>query len=187
MFIGGEAPNCVECIELESVREVVGKRCQGIGRIRPRIVLYNEDNPDGMAIGSVSLADISARPDGLVVVGTTLKIPGVRRLVREMSQAVHSANGAVVWLNVDSPPSLREFDGCFDMIVKGDCQVIPQLLKDYNIEVKAKLEQEAQAKLLRKEKAELKAKEKLKQKTLEDHFKVTKKTVTTNKKIVTNT
>ena len=121
------APECPECKEIESVRSVAGKRPQGIGRLRPRVVLYNEFNPDADAIGQVSEADLTSRPDGLIVVGTTLKIPGVRRLVREMSQAVHAAKGATVWMNIDDPPQIskREFEGCFDLIVKGDCQIIP--------------------------------------------------------------
>ena len=59
-------------------RAVAGKRSQGIGKLRPRLVLYNEGNPDAEAIGSVSEADLLSRPDGLVVVGTSLKIPGVK-------------------------------------------------------------------------------------------------------------
>jgi NAD+-dependent protein deacetylase SIR2 len=132
MFQTEDVPECPECIELEKVRVVAGKRTQGVGRLRPRIVLYNEANPDADAIGEISHGDLSSKPDGLVVVGTSLKIPGVRRLVREMANAVHAAKGAVVWMNVDNPPSFgAQFDGCFDLIVKGDCQVIPQLMKDY--------------------------------------------------------
>jgi len=39
---------CQECIVADDVRQVVGKRCLGIGMIRPRVVLYNEPNPDAV-------------------------------------------------------------------------------------------------------------------------------------------
>ena len=39
---------CMECRVADDVRQVVGKRCQGVGIIRPRVVLYNEPNPDAV-------------------------------------------------------------------------------------------------------------------------------------------
>jgi NAD-dependent protein deacetylase SIR2 len=41
---------CNECQEADDVRQVVGKRSQGIGIIRPRVVLYNELNPDAVLL-----------------------------------------------------------------------------------------------------------------------------------------
>ncbi|KAK9376203.1 DHS-like NAD/FAD-binding domain-containing protein [Lipomyces chichibuensis] len=122
-------PECNECRELDSVREVVGKRTQGVGRLRPRIVLYNEFNPDGEAIGKVTSSDLKARPDGMLVVGTSLKVPGVRRIVKEMSAAVHAANGMVVWVNEIDPPAAKMFENCFDLMLRGDCQEIPSILE----------------------------------------------------------
>ena len=49
---GGEM-GCMECREADDVRQVVGKRPQGIGIIRPRVVLYHEPNPD--AVPSISM------------------------------------------------------------------------------------------------------------------------------------
>ncbi|KAK9367988.1 DHS-like NAD/FAD-binding domain-containing protein [Lipomyces kononenkoae] len=129
LFQGSRIPECTECKELDSVREVVGKRTQGVGRLRPRIVLYNEFNPDGEAIGKVTSADLKARPDGMLVVGTSLKVPGVRRIVKEMSSAVHAASGMVVWINEEDPPAAKMFENCFDLILKGDCQDIPCILE----------------------------------------------------------
>jgi NAD+-dependent protein deacetylase SIR2 len=43
----GEA-GCQECKVADDVRQVVGKRCLGVGMIRPRVVLYNEPNPDAV-------------------------------------------------------------------------------------------------------------------------------------------
>lgn len=126
-------PECPECRELEDVRRVAGKRSQGIGRLRPRIVLYNENNPEAELIGRVCEADLKKRPDGLIVVGTTLKVPGVKRLVKELCQAVHAAKGATVWMNLEEPPQQIFKD--FDLVVKGDCQAVPQLLTVYEAEI----------------------------------------------------
>jgi NAD+-dependent protein deacetylase SIR2 len=43
-----EEMGCMECRVADDVRQVVGKRCQGVGMIRPRVVLYNEPNPDAV-------------------------------------------------------------------------------------------------------------------------------------------
>lgn len=138
LFTSSETvPECPECLKIDSARIDSGKRPMGIGRLRPKVVLYNEFNPDAEIIGQITEYDLTSRPDGLIVVGTSLKIPGVRRMVREMSQAVHASKGATVWMNIDDPPQItkREFKGCFDLIVKGDCQIIPKLLKDYEQEI----------------------------------------------------
>lgn len=135
LFTTGDTPECPECLEFDNVRTIAGKRPLGAGRLRPRVVLYNEDNPDAESIGAVSEQDLVSRPDGLVVVGTTLKIPGVKRLVKEMSAAVHAAKGACLWINVDDFPQLdTQFEGCFDMLIRGDCQDIPRIIEHYTRE-----------------------------------------------------
>lgn len=161
--INGSIPDCPECAELDSVREVAGKRTHGVGKIRPKIVLYNEPNPDSEAIGAVTEADLSSRPDCLLVVGTTLKIPGVKRMVKELAQSVHAANGVNVWMNIDDPPPVlsTQFEDCFDLLVKGDCQIISQLLMDYEQKTAAVAQEKARLREERKRKADLRAQEKL--------------------------
>lgn len=120
-FEGPCPPLCNLCKETEMARTTVGQRSHGVGTLRPRIVLYNEHSPDEEAIGSVVTADLRARPDCLIVVGTSLKIPGVRRIVREMSRVVRGRkDGLTVWINRDSMPVGKEFADCWDLIVKGD-------------------------------------------------------------------
>lgn len=159
----GSIPDCPECAELDSVREVAGKRTHGVGKIRPKIVLYNEPNPDSEAIGAVTEADLSSRPDCLLVVGTTLKIPGVKRMVKELAQAVHAANGVNVWMNIDDPPPVlgTQFEDCFDLLIKGDCQIIPQLLMNYEQKMQDAALEKQRLREERKRKADLRAQEKL--------------------------
>lgn len=128
LFRGSEPPDCTECEEMDSVRGVAGKRALGVGKLRPRIVLYNEFNPDAEAIGAVTKADLKSRPDCLIVVGTSLKVPGVRRIVREMCGVVQDYRGGMtVWINEDDPPVGKDFDGAFDIIVRGDCEKVAKI------------------------------------------------------------
>jgi NAD-dependent histone deacetylase SIR2 len=128
IFVGAQPPDCRECLEMESVRGIAGKRSLGVGKLRPRIVLYNEFHPDGDAIGAVTAADIKARPDALIVVGTSLKVPGIKRIVQEMCKTVADLRGGVsVWVNNHDPPSAKDYS--FDLVVKGDCEKVARLVK----------------------------------------------------------
>lgn len=50
LLSSNEEMGCAECRIADDVRQVVGKRCQGVGKIRPRVVLYNESNPDAVRL-----------------------------------------------------------------------------------------------------------------------------------------
>ncbi|KAI9171367.1 NAD-dependent histone deacetylase SIR2 [Paramyrothecium foliicola] len=123
VFNGPEAPLCNACVVIDQVRTAhAGKRSHGIGRLRPRFVLYNEYNPDEEAIGNVSSADLKARPDAVIVVGTSLKIPGTRRLVKELCQVTRGRrDGFTAWINIESEPKGIEFKDCWDLVVKAKC------------------------------------------------------------------
>lgn len=121
LFVNHEAPLCQQCQELDMIRTAhAGKRSHGVGRLRPRMVLYNEYNPDAEAIGKVSSADLRRGPDAVIVVGTSLQIPGVRRLVKELTHATRSKRGGfAAWINLDPEPQHNDFKDCWDLIVRG--------------------------------------------------------------------
>lgn len=126
-FDGAAPPACTNCETVNDIRtNVEGKRSHGVGRLRPRMVLYNEHNPDDEAIGAVTRDDLRRRPDAVLVVGTTLKVPGVKRIVREMCSIVRDRKdgGMAIWINNDPPPSGPQLDGCFDIIVQGSCEEV---------------------------------------------------------------
>ncbi|GKU00137.1 sir2 family histone deacetylase hst4 [Fusarium langsethiae] len=129
IFTGPKPPLCPTCKDLDEVRTAhAGKRSHGIGRLRPRFVLYNEYNPDEEAIGNVSSADLKARPDAVVVVGTTLKVPGTRRLVREMCQVTRGRkNGVAIWINLDDEPKGVDLKNCWDIVVRSKCDNVARL------------------------------------------------------------
>ncbi|KND95153.1 NAD-dependent protein deacetylase hst4 [Tolypocladium ophioglossoides CBS 100239] len=129
LFNGPEAPLCEACEEQDQVRTTyAGKRSHGIGRLRPRIVLYNEYNPDEEAIGNVARADLKARPDAVLVVGTTLKVPGTRRLVKELCQVTRGRkDGFTAWINIDAEPKGIEFKDCWNLVVRSKCDNVARL------------------------------------------------------------
>lgn len=122
-------PLCPQCQEFEAVRSIAGIRSQGVGKLRPRIVLYNEYHPEGDRIGDIATRDLKSRPDCLVIVGTSLKIPGVRTMCRDFARKVHSSKGVVLWINSEFPSqSIRDFVEFIDLIIVGDCQNVPEIV-----------------------------------------------------------
>lgn len=130
LFQGPEPPSCKDCEHHDLVRtQFAGKRSHGIGRLRPRMVLYNEYNPDEDAIGRVSQADLRRVPDAVIVVGTSLKVPGVRRIVRELCQATRSKrDGFTAWINLDPVPQGPDMKDLWDLVVRGKSDDVASLL-----------------------------------------------------------
>ena len=128
LFQGSVPPQCPECLTRDNIRtEHAGKRSHGVGRLRPRIVLYNEHNPDDEAIGAVTAADFRTRPDAVIVVGTSMKIPAVRRITAEMCKIVRDRkDGTTIWINHDPTPTGRDLEDCWDLVVKGNADEIAQ-------------------------------------------------------------
>ncbi|KAI6094830.1 DHS-like NAD/FAD-binding domain-containing protein [Pisolithus croceorrhizus] len=154
----GTLPYCPECTQSESARQLAGKRTRGIGKLRPSVVLYNESHKDGEAVGEVVMKDLLGRgksrsgADVLLVVGTSLQVPGTRRIVRQFSKAVRShhshARGTLpfpvnldssmvelqpiksIFLNLHFPVPSREWEGVFDAWVQGDVQTFAQMMMD---------------------------------------------------------
>lgn len=130
LFEGPEAPLCKGCEETDNVRTShAGKRSHGIGRLRPRMVLYNEYNPDEESIANVVRADIRARPDAVLVVGTSMKIPGVRNMVKDMCRVTRGRkDGMTAWINLEPEPTGADLKNCWDIVVKGKCDDVASLV-----------------------------------------------------------
>lgn len=128
-FFQADPPECDECSVKDEVRQTTGQRSHGVGRMRPRIVLYNEHNPDEEAITSVMNADVKSRPRVLIVAGTSLKIPGVRRLVKSLCTVIRGRKDGVTMFINNEPPIGKEFENCFDLIVQGSTDDVADLVK----------------------------------------------------------
>ncbi|KII89849.1 hypothetical protein PLICRDRAFT_40023 [Plicaturopsis crispa FD-325 SS-3] len=175
----GTPPQCPECTAMEETRQLVGKRARGVGKLRPSVVLYNEQHKDGEGVGEVVRKDLvggsskgkggsRSGPDLLLVVGTSLRVPGTKRIVREFAKAVHSRSSAKetpissglhtplpsprrtppseedppitsVYLNLDFPVPTREWEGVFDVWLQGDAQRFAAVLgEEIDRETRAK-------------------------------------------------
>ncbi|KAF7773328.1 hypothetical protein Agabi119p4_5495 [Agaricus bisporus var. burnettii] len=172
----GQPPQCPECTSLERTRQLIGKRRRGIGKLRPSVVLYNEAHKDGEGVGDVVSKDLMGSKgrsgaDLLLVVGTSLRVPGTKRIVREFSKAVRSRVSSkdegtasalstdeessikAVYLNLDFPVPTREWEGVFDVWLQGDAQTFARMLqeeiekraraRDLAVEKKKKRDEEA--------------------------------------------
>lgn len=95
-------------------------RATSVGTLRPSIVLYDEPHPLGDDIGQLTTYDVSRRPDMLLIMGTSLKVHGLKRLVKDFAKAVHGGKkrGLVVFVNA-TPPS-KEWEGIIDVHIEGE-------------------------------------------------------------------
>ncbi|CAJ2507558.1 Uu.00g087440.m01.CDS01 [Anthostomella pinea] len=76
------------------------------GRLRPRISLYNEEPYDSQAISQVIDHDTNIlSPGPVIVVGTTLKVPGACQLVRNLAKKAKANGSPVIWIAPDRPSS----------------------------------------------------------------------------------
>lgn len=117
-----------------SARVARSARALKVGTLRPAIVLYDEPHPLGDDIGSMHSADITRKPDMLIIMGTSLKVHGFKKLVKDFARAVHesapspavsppkknakSFAGKVIFVNKTAPGS--EWDGIIDYHVAGE-------------------------------------------------------------------
>ena len=134
-------PPCTQCQEYATMRTAAGLRSTGIGYVRPTVTLFNEtQHPDSEILAEIVNFDTKystrtkkTRVDCLIIVGTTLAIPSVRRLCLNLSSVLRKNRGGPVFFVSNEMPSktvLRAFrdSGGFDLIVLGDCQKLASLL-----------------------------------------------------------
>ncbi|KAJ3313054.1 hypothetical protein HDU76_002737 [Blyttiomyces sp. JEL0837] len=153
IFIEGSPPPCPACEELDSVRMALGKRSVAIGTLRPNVVLYNEHHSSGNDIADVASIDIRRRPDLLIVIGTSLKVDGVKRLVRDLAKGVRALkNGKVVFVN--RTDLSKEWEDVFDFHVRGDCDEFVRVLDGEvgKLDVAAEMRAQKAARVLQEKK-----------------------------------
>ncbi|KAI8368085.1 DHS-like NAD/FAD-binding domain-containing protein [Blakeslea trispora] len=118
-FRDGEAPGCPQCESADAERVRLGKRQLSTGTLRPAIVLYNEDHPQGDSIGQSQINDLKKKPDLMIVMGTSLKIPALKKFIKQAARIIHTKpGGCVVFVNRTSPT--KEWEKVFDYEVLGD-------------------------------------------------------------------
>ncbi|KAF7303260.1 HST3 protein [Mycena kentingensis (nom. inval.)] len=129
VFLQGGAPECPECLARADARAARCARSIKVGVLRPAIVLYDEPHPFGEEISAIQTADVGRKPDMLIIMGTSLKVHGLKKLVKDFAKTVHAHNspgkvtaakkhaGKVIFVN-RTPPS-SEWAGIIDYHVEG--------------------------------------------------------------------
>ncbi|SPQ24019.1 1a667816-6388-456f-8f71-85c5c1fcc189 [Thermothielavioides terrestris] len=118
--LAGRQPTCPHCAGAAAAREEKGKRALGVGKLRPDIVLYGEEHPHAHLISPLVQHDLSLGPDMLLILGTSMRVHGLKVLVREFAKAVHDRGGKVVFVNFTKPPESVWAD-IIDYWVQWDC------------------------------------------------------------------
>lgn len=125
----GQQPACPHCEGATAARQERGKRALGVGKLRPDIVLYGEDHPSAHLISPIIQHDISLAPDLVLILGTSLRVHGLKVMVKEFAKAVHNRGGKVVFVNFTKPPDSVWAD-VIDYWVQWDCDAWVQDLKE---------------------------------------------------------
>lgn len=91
----GEMLPCPSCEDEQDERIESSQRPRSIGFLRASVLLYGEEHRHGDSIGAVVERDLigrlkDERMDLLVVAGTTLQIPGVKRMIKEFAKALRT-------------------------------------------------------------------------------------------------
>ncbi|KAG0341518.1 hypothetical protein BG000_008814 [Podila horticola] len=164
VFREGEAPDYV-------IRVAQGKRKIATGTLRPDIVLYNENHPFGDAIGKIQVSDLQKSPDVLLVMGTSLKVHGLRLLVRKAAKVVHeNKKGKVILVN-KTPVVGKEWSGVFDYFIEGEtdrwCSIVEDAIRKVKIQTKLPFKA-----LTEEQKEQLKQKQKEQEPDKENHVPV---------------
>lgn len=124
----GINPQCSNCYAKYEERLYSGKRITGnIGMLRPDIVLYGEHHPQSEILSQGLNVDLRSRPDLLIIMGTSLKVDGVKKLVKSLSQSIHDKNGKVIFINKTSLS--KQWDNYIDYEILCDCDDFIHILK----------------------------------------------------------
>lgn len=99
-----------------------GSRALAIGTLRPAIVLYDEPHPLGDSIGDLQTYDLKRSPDIMLIMGTSLKVHGLKQLVKSFAKKMHEGEGKkkglVVFVNATKPG--KEWEGIIDVHIQGE-------------------------------------------------------------------
>ncbi len=127
--LAGTAPDCPTCTTYSEKRTGNGRRRLAVGRLRPDIVLYGEEHPNSNLIAPLITHDLALGPDVLLIMGTSLRVHGLKVMVKEFAKAVHTRGGKVVFVN-RTKPSESTWGDVIDYWVEWDCDEWVMDLKD---------------------------------------------------------
>lgn len=124
----GENPECENCYLKYQERLYSGKRLTGnIGILRPDIVLYGENHPQSEILTRGLNIDLGIKSDCFLIMGTSLKVDGVKKLVRSLAKSVHDRGGKVIFIN--KLPLPKQWVSMVDYEILSDCDDFVRSLK----------------------------------------------------------
>jgi NAD-dependent histone deacetylase SIR2 len=77
-------------VDIAEARVARSARAIRVGSLRPAIVLYDEPHPLGEDIGTIQMADVNKKPDLLIIMGTSMKVHGLKQLVKDFAKTIRS-------------------------------------------------------------------------------------------------
>ncbi|RMZ86735.1 hypothetical protein DV736_g6039, partial [Chaetothyriales sp. CBS 134916] len=131
IFLEGCAPKCQKCAAKSDQRQATGKRALSVGSLRPNVVLYGEDHPSNALLSPFVPFDLGSQPDMLIIMGTSLKVFGLQKIVKQFANTVHeqkNGKGRVIFVN-RTKPAESVWDSFIDYHVSMDCDDWIQDLK----------------------------------------------------------
>ncbi|CAG8796259.1 27028_t:CDS:2, partial [Gigaspora margarita] len=119
IFTKGEIPNCTECEKREYKRNLQGKRKHTIEQLKLAVILYSDKHPKKLEIGKIAAYN-QDKVDCLIIIGTSLRIPEVKCLIKKFTEAVHDRNGYMIIANATNVVT-KEWNEIIDYQIKGTC------------------------------------------------------------------
>ncbi|ODQ47150.1 hypothetical protein PICMEDRAFT_21287, partial [Pichia membranifaciens NRRL Y-2026] len=122
---------CPRCTANYESRVRLGKRSleSSIGIIRPNIVLYGEEHPYSEKFARNLNKDLNRRPNMLLIFGTSLKVAGVKNLVKKMSKKIHENERGLVVLVNKEPISNSFWRNHIDYQIVSDCDAFCEFVE----------------------------------------------------------
>jgi NAD-dependent histone deacetylase SIR2 len=127
ILAAGHFPLCHLCQQKQDEWAAASLRPRKIGQLHPDIVLYGEDYPHGETVAAACKHDQTL--DLLLVVGTSLKVPGIANLIKTFSKQLHN-NGLQHSFYINETAPSKEWQNIFDVFVEGDCQTFAKSLRN---------------------------------------------------------
>ncbi|KAG5437501.1 hypothetical protein PCANB_000929 [Pneumocystis canis] len=112
--------NCPACMNRSGKKINEKKRLSKAEYSHPDIVLYDKTHPISDFLSHITTSDIKKRPDLLLIIGISFRIIGIKTLVKDISEIVHSNGGKVILVN-RTEPSNNEWKNIIDWYVEADC------------------------------------------------------------------
>jgi NAD-dependent SIR2 family protein deacetylase len=144
----GESLPCPKCQEYRDMRIQMGKRSLGQAPfLRPNVLLYGEVLSDYQSLDMLIQKDLNVISHSvsaghnpvLLVIGTSLKVPGTIQLVTDIHAMLHNHSSAVgmeaqstrtICVDIEFPNPHSKWSKVFDIWVCGDAQVFAQQILD---------------------------------------------------------